>query len=230
MNKYTILLKSVCESLVDAQRNDSPSITISLAVPYIFDFSFPFYDETKRKDWCNRFIHHFYMYELGFETFGLWKFELENQLQLIMPKYNNLYILAQNNFSPFITENIEEIGKIVNDNSSSSKSDALTAGHSTSTDVMKHSTLPQSSIQNVLDSKYLSSADASDTSVSSSTQSNATASNTSNSSQNESKIYKGYRGFDPSKLATEYLNYQNAISGVDSLLYDECECLFMGLF
>lgn len=69
-----------------------PSINdmINNAVPFIFDFSYPVYTQAFKDMFEPLFIKHFYMREIGCETFPLFKLFLDNKLNEIMPYYNKL--------------------------------------------------------------------------------------------------------------------------------------------
>jgi hypothetical protein len=58
----------------------------------IFDFDFPLFDETYRETFKQKFINHFYFREIGCETVGRFKFYLKEQLNLIMPVFNKMYM------------------------------------------------------------------------------------------------------------------------------------------
>lgn len=74
MAKYTLTIKQIVENNIK-----------------IFDFNYPFYDYTKKVEFQNLFIDHFYFDEIGFESVGRFKHQLENKLNLIMPYYNKLF-------------------------------------------------------------------------------------------------------------------------------------------
>ena len=57
----------------------------------LFDFPYPFFDETYRSIFETNFIRTFYMKEIGFETEGLFKFQLETWLNVNMPYFNKLF-------------------------------------------------------------------------------------------------------------------------------------------
>lgn len=72
MTKYTMELREV------------------LAHNYIFDFSYPIYDEKKRRDFEQAFEHHFYFREIGFDTVDMFKHYLRDKFALVFPYYNEL--------------------------------------------------------------------------------------------------------------------------------------------
>ena len=92
MSKYTAQLKTICESVsgLSAPDNNYNSV-ISSAVPKIFDFDFPIFDEEYRNVLERKILKHFYLYEIGCETYGMWKMFLDEKMNLIMPYYNELY-------------------------------------------------------------------------------------------------------------------------------------------
>jgi len=58
---------------------------------HLFDFEYPIFDEEYRNVFETHFIRTFYMREIGFETEGLFKFNLETWLLVNMPYYNKLF-------------------------------------------------------------------------------------------------------------------------------------------
>ena len=99
MSKYTVLLRNICESLVEDRSNIEN--VINQARPKIFDFSYPLFDNTYKPILETKILKHFYFREIGFETYNLWKFYLNETLNLIMPYYNQLYKSELLSFNPF---------------------------------------------------------------------------------------------------------------------------------
>lgn len=94
MSKYTTELRYICESLTghnDSVGYDDIDSVIDDAVPLIFTFDFPIFDETYRTPLCTKILRHYYTREIGLETYGLWKLKLQTKLNEIMPYYNKLY-------------------------------------------------------------------------------------------------------------------------------------------
>ena len=91
MSKYTTELRYIVES----------------GTP-VFDFNYPFYDESKRLEFQNRFIRHFYFHEIGFETVGMFKLYLENKFNELLPYYNEMFRTAQIKYNPLQTYDITE--------------------------------------------------------------------------------------------------------------------------
>lgn len=109
MSKYTTEVRYICEEYFgDNTSLNYPSINdvIQKALPKIFDFDFPIFDENYRNVLESKIIKHFYTREIGFETVALWKLKLQTKLQEIMPLYNQYYESALLEYNPLQTTNI----------------------------------------------------------------------------------------------------------------------------
>lgn len=103
MATYTTQVRSICEFYADAEHesdNHSLNNIITAALPKIFDFAYPIFDDAYKEELERKIIRHYLMHEIGLETVGLWKFYLETRLNEIMPYYNELYKTAVTDFNP----------------------------------------------------------------------------------------------------------------------------------
>lgn len=94
MSIYTTEVRYICE--VEAGYDVSQGFSkideiLDRAVPKIFDFEWPIFDEEYRVPLEKKILRYFYTREIGCETYGLWKLMLQNKLCEIMPYYNQLY-------------------------------------------------------------------------------------------------------------------------------------------
>lgn len=94
MSTYTTEVRYICESL--AGYDSSQGFTkideiLDKAVPSVFDFDWPVFNEDYRVPLEKKILRYFYTREIGCETYGLWKLMLQNRLCEIMPYYNQLY-------------------------------------------------------------------------------------------------------------------------------------------
>lgn len=78
------------------------------AIPSIFNFDFPIWDEQYRPILEKKILKHYYMWEIGLETVGLWKFYLNMKLNEIMPYYNQLYLTTVKDYDWLSDTNITE--------------------------------------------------------------------------------------------------------------------------
>ena len=68
----------------------------------IFNFPYDFYSDVTEdiEKFENQFLLYYYTREICEETVGLWKLRLQNELNLIMPKYKELYNTLQLEYNP----------------------------------------------------------------------------------------------------------------------------------
>lgn len=95
MSEYTTQVRWICEMksgyYPDQMEGKTPDDFISAAIPKIFNFDYPIYDESHRVPLEHKILRHYYTREIAAETFELWHLWLNDKLNLIMPKYNKLY-------------------------------------------------------------------------------------------------------------------------------------------
>lgn len=103
MAAFTTHVKTICENLAgytESAGYGAIGEVLERAIPQIFDFEFPIYDEAYRNVLCTKILKHYYMREIGAETVGQWKFWLDVRLNEIMPYYNELYKSTLLDFNP----------------------------------------------------------------------------------------------------------------------------------
>lgn len=91
MSKYTTQVRWIIEQATYENQDLPISQRVTLACPIIFNFDFPIWIEDYRTTLEKKILMHYFNKEIGFETVGLWKFYLEERMNLIMPYYNELY-------------------------------------------------------------------------------------------------------------------------------------------
>lgn len=103
MSKYTTEVRYICEvaaGLKKSEGGERVNDIIAKALPKVFDFDFPIFDEGYRSVLETKILRHYYTREIAFETVGLWKLKLETRLNEIMPFYNKLYETETYEFNP----------------------------------------------------------------------------------------------------------------------------------
>lgn len=88
---------------------------IEIARPKIFNFEYPIFDTSYKKIFETNFIRHFYMKEIGFETEGLFKFQLETWLNIHMPYFNKLFESELIEFNPLHNTELDSTYKKENE-------------------------------------------------------------------------------------------------------------------
>ncbi|AZU99833.1 adaptor Ad4 [Bacillus phage DK3] len=103
MALYSIELRRYIDHFTQYERPQPPiKRRIEVGQPHLFDFDYPFFDESKRKEFERKWIRRFYMREVGFETIELFKFHLENWMNERMPYYNQRFKSELIKFDPLM--------------------------------------------------------------------------------------------------------------------------------
>lgn len=171
MSKYTTEVRFICEEragLSESVGEMSVDEVISASYDKIFDPDIPFFDNDYRFPLEQKILKHYYTREIGYETFGLWKFHLNNRLREIMPYYNQLYKSELIEFEPmqdtdYYTNHSGTFNGQTNDDGSST-SNTTTSESGSSTDdqtnkiTSRYSDTPQGAISDLENNTYLTNA------------------------------------------------------------------------
>lgn len=246
MSKYTTEVRFICEQyagLTESVGYSDMDNAVTLAMPKIFDFDFPIFDEAYRPILERKIINHYYTREIGYETVSRWKLALRNKLNEIMPKYNKLYESELLEFNPLYTHDMYT--KRDNTTNTNGTSNDMTnrdftiddTGHDNpnQTTYKLHSDTPQGGLQGVDSETYLSDADKTTVSGSNTNSNHHTelGNITNNGSTTGQKtddylehVY-GYAGYNPSKLIKEY---RETFLNIDEMVIKDLNKLFMGVW
>ena len=209
MSNYTTQVRYICETfagLTESEGVNDVNTIVEQAAPKIF-MNFPIWDEEYRLTLETKILKHFYLREIAHETVGLWRLRLDTRMNELMPVYNKMYAAVSQEFNPLFDVDITR----EHDGSSTDKS------NSTGNSVNKYSETPQGSIQNVVDGKYLTTAQVND----------ATSKSEGTSTAKYVEKVTGKQGTGSySALLREYID---KLVNVDLRLMDELEPLFFSL-
>lgn len=254
MSKYTTEVRFICE--VNSGLNESVGYSkiedvITGALPKIFDFDFPIFDESYRSVLEKKILKHFYTREICEETVGLWKLRLNTRLNEIMPYYNKLYKSELLDFNPLYTDNLkrerttklnskretDNNGEVDTTNNYNSQGSGFGTTNNNGSDL--YSDTPQGSLSGVESGTYLTNArKTNDTTTSSS--------NTSNNSSTNGKVVSSENGSDDFNSTEDYLEsvsgyagvnasdllkkYRETFLNIDMMIIDNLEDLFFQLW
>lgn len=150
MSKYTTEVRFICENaagLTESSGYSRIDEVINKAIPAVFSFDFPIFDEAYRNVLCKKILKHYYTREICEETVGLWKLRLDTRMNEIMPYYNQLYKSELIEFNPLYDVDIARSGSKENtakDNESvdstrvgTGSSETDTTGRATNTNTSK---------------------------------------------------------------------------------------------
>lgn len=256
MSKYTMTLQQICDSLKQAGDTTLAAI-IDRARAAIFDFDYPFYDAEKKADFERAFIRKFFIREIGYETYALWKLMLQDWLTVEMPYYNKLFTAMELEFNPLHdvdltkTRTYAESGENdgtsrVTGSASRDESDSTQeskAESATNNETLRLNKTPQGQLSNVANNKYLTEANlnnrtnavAANGTVSkvigenSESESDGSSHNESSKIGNETERITGKQG--SGTYSEMLIEYQKAMIDIDNLVYAEMDKkLFMQIF
>lgn len=215
MSKYTTEVRFICEmaaGLTESAGASKVNEIIAKAAPVVFNFDWPIFDEAYRLGLEEKILRHYYTREIGEETVGMWKLRLEDRLNLVMPKYNQLYESAKLEFNPFYDVDYTRQG--------TNSGEGTSSGTTNSTGNNMHSDTPQNGLESVLNGEYLTDADVSNGESSSRSQN-------SSSGEFQESIKGKMPGASYSRLLKEY---RQTFLNIDRMVIDELNDLFMGVW
>lgn len=250
MSKYTTEVRFICETasgLGESKGYADVDTIITNAIPKIFNFSFPIFDEKYRTILEKKILKHFYNREICEETVGLWKLRLDTKLNEIMPYYNKLYNSELLDFNPLYSDNLVRTRKTnLDSNRETSNSGKTTSNNNTqgsengntinsSNDLF--SDTPQGSIDGLDENTYLTNArkitDNSSTTATTSNNSSGTVDSSDNGSDNLKSTEEylesvsGWSGITGSELI---MKYRETFINIDVMILNELEDLFFQLW
>ena len=223
-DQYTISVRWIVESY----SQETPDITtdqkIAIALPKIFNFDFPIYDESYRSTFEDKLIRHFYFHEINITSIGRWKFMLREKLNLIMPVYNKMYEAVEIKYDPLIDTQMHETYTRNNNLTSDSSTNGNVTQKDTSNNSQVYSDLPQTTLHG---GDY----------ATNSTQNEGTANSTQNASQtanatsNNKETYEhDNTGFSSRSQQGLLMEYYESLRNVDEMIFNELRELFMLIY
>ena len=211
MSKYTTELRFVCETAVgyeESQGYDRVEDIIQAAIPIIFNFDFPIFDENYRNVLCTKIIKHYYTREISEETLGLWRLRLNAKMNEIMPYYNKLYEAWSNEFNPLYDTDITTNHQLDRNNQQT--------GDSTVYDL--YSDTPRGALSGLANQNYITSANTSTTDA---------TTNITSTDQYIEKITGKRGGQSYSQLLGEF---RDNLINIDMMVISELSVLFFQLW
>lgn len=233
MSKYTTELRFYLSALAGLEDSENVQDVLNESWKKIFNFNFPIYDENHREDLCKKILLHYYFREIGMETVGAWKLKLQSKMVEIMPYYNNLYKVLDDEFSlaktnESYTEREYKGSYDFKGESSTTNTDTVNFSQNSS-NISKYLDTPQGGLNGIISDDYLTSVNTSDDDNTQTTKNNATSeSSTSNKNADEhSEIEHRYGNSD---LLDNVNKYNEELFNIDLRIINELSCLFMKLW
>ena len=172
MSKYTTEVRYICENaagLTDSVGFDNiDDVLTEETVAKVFKgIEYPIFDENYRYVLNKKILLTYYTREICAETVGLWKLQMRQVLNNIMPFYNQLYnseLLVYKrdgtlNINPFHDKDIRRDGEHKTINKKTDMTGDITdSGHNAGDGNSRYSDTPQGTLVHVEDNTYLTNA------------------------------------------------------------------------
>lgn len=227
MAQYTTELRTICQWLAGNTENDNAETVIAKAATFLFDFYFPFYDESKRVAFEQKFIRHFYMREIAHETFGLWKLALRDWLIVEMPYYNKMYETAELQYQPFDEVNYTRSGTSNSNSKTINSNIADTSANNSTNNTSILNDTPQNNV-NSIEEGYMTSVTKNNSTGKNSTHNEGSGTTQANNEGHSSETIKGK--VSSKSYAQMVEEYRSAIINVDRMVFNAMNELFMQIY
>lgn len=209
------------------------TITIKTLIDNDFDFQmtqYPIFDENYRDTLNHNILYHYYENEIGFETAPLFRLYLNQRLNEIMPKYNELY-KAQKNLidNNLLLNNVNLTESLSGQNSTLTSSTSQSTNSGTSNNKNLFQDTPQGNIsQQDIDAQNVY---ATNITLDRNTTNNSINDSSSATGSGTNSYLKTIIGNNGGKFNIDILNdIKNNLMNIDLMVIDELYDLFMQIF
>lgn len=246
---YTTQVRTICENLIryDGNLIDGQPITIleiiNRARPLIFDNDLIFGETSELETLENKILSHYYMREIGFETYQLWRLKLNETLRLELPYYNQILNTVKIEYNPLIDHDfwiLENGGKEISRNGNNTITETVGRGRKDTVNTLnKFADTPQGSLRGLIgtagegdNETYLTTANGTNTSNNIDENTKTDRNDKFENGENENKtrnVHKsGMTGHIPPAKLIEL--YRDNIINIEKQIIDKLEPLFFGLW
>lgn len=208
------------------------TVTIKTLIDNNFDFqmtNYPIFDENYRETLNHNILYHYYENEIGFETAPLFRLYLNQRLNEIMPKYNELY-RAQKNLidNNLLLNNVNLTETLSGQNATTTSSTSQSTNSGTSNNKNLFQDTPQGQISNT---DINNQTWATNLTLDSNTSSNTINDSSSATGSGTNSYLKTIIGNNGGKFNIDILNdIKNNLMNIDLMIIDELYDLFMQIF
>lgn len=209
-----------------------PTERIEIALPYIFDFQYPCWNEEYKRILEKKIIMHYLMDEINVEVPELWKIMLEEKLNLIMPYYNSLYesivkydFTKNYNVTTTNTENVDIIGSVIDHGSIENTTNTTQSNNG----VVIESNTPQARV-NTSDGRYANKITDSDIDNIGSSTSNNTSDNTTTNTGATTKTASTTTSGSNTHISDLIMKYRDSLLNIDKMIIEELQDNFLMIY
>ena len=229
---------SILNSIVNGEKNDDEYTKIKNLPKEgratIFNFDYPLSENVSRETFEVNILNHYLMRRIGFDTVTAFRINLNAKLNEIMPIYNKMFDSLENwnifeDGETTIREGTENRKSAQNSESTNTLENSSNTNN-TSTQDRRSSDTPQSKIQNIKNASYLTNYEYNEDTSKSTDSSNSNGTSTSNTNGTDDNIYKETIKRSPADKISILKEMQENIKSIYTLIYQDLDCLFYGLF
>ena len=206
----------------------------------VFNFDYPFYCDSvqAKKNFEQKFIEHYFLHEIGAETYARWQQMLKAKLLVRMPYYTQLYQteLESKGINFLLNKDLVEefTRELVGNRQDNGTSETKSTGSDTSTgeNTGKVSNINDGVASASLSNCYLTGVSQDNLTNNSQTNLTGSAKSTNNTDNNEREttrlISQGNIGTTSSAELLE--KWRNVLINIDEMIINECRDLFMTIY
>ena len=220
MSKYTMCFYDLDKEMNKDFIKTSVDERLDKIREFLFDFRYPIDDPITRERVEKAILKHYYMREIAFETWGLFKIKLDDRLNLIGRRYNELYKHYEKEIDPFINSYLQEKTKTTSEVDSIGE-DSTTMNEE-SDKFNSQSDTPQGILQELKEGRYSSYATI-DTDTRNVQDSRSSQNNTESKTDYEREI-KSLQGLTQ---AEAFRNFFDNVISLDEEIVNEMSDLFL---
>lgn len=233
MSKYTTEVRYICESKSKLPESGyfangnkiTPQDYCAAAMQEIFDeFIINMYADIGHADILTKILYHYYTREIAYETYYLWKTNMNRFMWEHFSEYKELYKTIDVQYDMFNDVDIkrEHTGENASEISSSANNKSKQNGKST----QKFSDTPQGGLEGLESDRYMSSAQ-----ISENESAGENNGNTASSGKGNDHYVETVKGKQGSKNFSEMvIDYRKAIMNVDMRIINDISDMFFNLW
>ena len=196
---------------------------------FVFDFDYPLFEKVDKDKFETNILEYFIQRRIGFETYTVFKMQLRNKLNVIMPYYNKLFSFLDgwDLFTDGETIKHRLTGTDKKQTDSTTDNTLNSTTQDTSEQDLRNSKYPQNQIENLKDGSYVS--DANFNKFSNNGSSNSTGNTTYNENNNSTNTLEEETKRTPADKLAIYNSFIESKNNIMQKIYDELDVLFYQL-
>lgn len=187
------------------------------------DDPYPIFDESYRDPLNKKIQEHYWFYEIGHETIGIFTFALNRKMREIMPYYNQLYESQGTVTDPLATMDYTDDSTIHNETDTTTEQNNVSTNTSTGASRAVSSETPQVRLSG--DEDYASSSADTNSKTDALGNSETTGTQGANTDGTVGRHVKGSQGHQAALL----MQYRQSILNIDMNVISDLENLFMSV-